>query len=258
VRVINVRVEYLLCIILVVLLSHIILIIWAVFIWNDIVEMRRDVVNTHQQRQIEEVYNGYGSSLLQRRENNSVSTSIIQYGGTQQHETICGFHSVIYHTLHDIETHNRPDLCSGYQETHEEREPRFGFTDQDVFLLAQLLSGQEGIHGHGEYCFEWNLKNGRFSDKDWYEMSKVLTVVYNRLRHSEFPNDVRGVLLQRNQFSVFPRNERTIPYIGVVNKVLEWTILLDSWDDTVLTHGPEYLFFRAGPGLTNIVRKNYR
>ena len=88
------------------------------------------------------------------------------------------------------------DCCGDYVA------PRYGFSYDEVYLLAQLLCGAYSYDGDGEYDFVWQALH---TEINYYEVSKVLCVVMNRVRDDRFPNTVTDVVMQKGQFAVMPR-----------------------------------------------------
>ena len=131
-------------------------------------------------------------------------------------------------------------------------ELRYGFTDDEIYLLAQLLCGSSTKSGDGEYDFVW-----KGTCKNYCEMSKVLCVVMNRVRSGSFPNTVTDVVMQKNQFSVMPRNSYKTPDPVAVETIREWCEAYDNWDIGVQNIPENHLYFSAGPNLTNITREKY-
>ncbi len=132
-------------------------------------------------------------------------------------------------------------------------EPRYGFTDEEVYLLAQLLCGSSKVDGDGEYDFVYTAKY--FPDKlNYCEISKVLCVVMNRVRSEQFPNTVSEVVLQKGQFSPMPKNAKKTPDDIAIQKVQEWCDAYDNWDTGVQNVPEDHLYFSSGPNLTNVSR----
>lgn len=132
-------------------------------------------------------------------------------------------------------------------------EPRYGFTDEEVYLLAQLLCGSSKVDGDGEYDFVYTAKY--FPDKlNYCEISKVLCVVMNRVRSEQFPNTVSEVVLQKGQFSPMPKNAKKTPDDIAIQKVQEWCDAYDNWDTGVQNAPEDHLYFSSGPNLTNVTR----
>ncbi len=136
---------------------------------------------------------------------------------------------------------------------HEEVEeaPRYGFTDEDIYLLAQLLGGDKNIDGDGEYDIDFK------TNIDHIEVNKVLGVVMNRVRSKDFPNTVNDVVLQKGQFSVMPRNLEATPSEVGLNTVRAWCEAYDIYDLSVQTTPESHLYF-TGNGVINITREHYR
>lgn len=128
------------------------------------------------------------------------------------------------------------------------RKPRYGFTDDDIYLLAQLLCGDQSKDGDGEYDFDFDDPN----KIDMNEVGKVLCVVMNRVRDSnEFPNTVRGVILQKGQFSTMPRNLSTTPSPIALTIVGDWCGRYDNYDTSVQIIPENHLYF-TGTGKNNV------
>ena len=134
----------------------------------------------------------------------------------------------------------------------EEVEPRYGFTDDEVYLLAQLLCGSAKVSGDGEYDFVWKGKVTNYS-----EMCKVLCVVMNRVRSDKFPNTVTDVVLQKGQFSNVKRSITKTPDDLAIKTIQAWCDAYDNWDIGVQNIPESHLYFSAGPNLTNVTREKY-
>lgn len=130
-----------------------------------------------------------------------------------------------------------------------EMELRYGFTEDEIYLLAQVLCGDENTSGDGEYDID-------FVDPDninYYEVSKVLCVVMNRVRDDRFPSTVEDVVLAHNQFSVMPKNLEATPSEMALMVVEDWCKAYDLFD-TCTQCVPENHVFFAGNGASNITR----
>ena len=127
--------------------------------------------------------------------------------------------------------------------------PRYGFTDAEVYLLAQLLCGSAKIDGDGEYDFVWSAKNGT---TNYCEIGKVLCVVMNRVRSGKYPDTVTKVIMQKGQFSPMPKNAKKTPDPIAIEVVKEWCTAYDNWDPCIQSIPEDHLYFRAGPKLTNV------
>jgi hypothetical protein len=130
-----------------------------------------------------------------------------------------------------------------------EVEPRYGFTEDEIYLLAQLLCGDENISGDGEYDIDFVDQ----SDINYYEVSKVLCVVMNRVRDDRFPNTVEDVVLANNQFVVMPKNLEATPSKMALTVVEDWCKAYDEFDVGIQCVPENHVFF-TGNGVSNITR----
>lgn len=137
--------------------------------------------------------------------------------------------------------------------TDQEPELRYGFTDEDIYLMAQLLCGSKDIHGDGEYDFVWGHMQG---EMNYYEMSKVLCVIMNRVRNDHFPDTVYDVITQPGQF-VDARNIYTIPDDIAIDEIRKWCESYDNWDFGVQCIPENHLFY-DGDGRENHTRETWR
>lgn len=131
---------------------------------------------------------------------------------------------------------------------------RYGFSESEIYLLAQLLCGDESIDGDGEFDFVWQYEHDR-PYKD--EMSKVLCVVMNRQRSDIYPDTVTDVVMQSEQFTPMPENSHTSPSDIAIQEVRKWCEAYDYYDPDCQIVPEDHLYFRAGPDLTNITRKDW-
>lgn len=132
-------------------------------------------------------------------------------------------------------------------------EPRYGFTDEEIYLLAQLLCGDESYEGDGEYDFVWQVT---YEEMNYYEMSKVLCVVMNRVRNEDFPDTVSDVIFDEGQFADYRRTD-TEPADIAIEKIREWCEAYDRWDPGVQSIPEDHLYYEAGPDLTNITGEEW-
>ena len=130
-----------------------------------------------------------------------------------------------------------------------EVEPRYGFTEDEIYLLAQLLCGDENISGDGEYDIDFVDQ----SDINYYEVSKVLCVVMNRVRDDRFPSTVEDVVLAKNQFAVMPKNLKATPSEMALTIVEGWCKAYDEFDVGTQCVPENHVFF-TGNGVSNITR----
>ena len=129
--------------------------------------------------------------------------------------------------------------------------PRYGFTDDEVYLLAQLLCGSADKDGDGEYDFVWATKYEE--ETNYAEISKVLCVVMNRVRSAEFPDTVTDVVMQKGQFAVMPQNASKVPDQIAIDVVQEWCDAYDAYALGVQSIPETHLYF-TGNGVTNTTR----
>jgi hypothetical protein len=102
----------------------------------------------------------------------------------------------------------------------------YDFSDEEIVLLSQLLCGESGKDGDGEYDFETQIAKG---DINWPEVNKVLEVVMNRtLTPGIYADNVTDVVLQPGAFSVFPKNLDTKPSPEVIEAVRYWCDAFNS------------------------------
>jgi len=127
----------------------------------------------------------------------------------------------------------------------------YGFTDEDVYLLAQVLSGGGNVDGDGEYDIDFQ------EEINYYEVGKVLNVIMNRVRSEDFPDTVKDVVLQKGQFSVIPRNLTREPSDIALQTVREWCTAYDNYINLVQVVPTNHLFF-TGNGTINITRAKYK
>lgn len=89
--------------------------------------------------------------------------------------------------------------------------------NSSLIVVGQKLSIPSNSNGVKETTSNKTVKNSKYSDSDMTLMAKlvraeaggesykgkvaVAAVVLNRVNHKSFPNTVRGVIYQRNQFS---------------------------------------------------------
>lgn len=146
------------------------------------------------------------------------------------------------------------------QPCYESLGPRYGFTDDDIYLLTQLICGDADFEGDGEYDFQWSVEKGY--DVNYQEISKVLEVVMNRVHSDQFPNTVKEVIHQQRkgiyQFIVMPRNLNVTPNEACIQVIREWCEAYDRWSKGVQSIPKDHLYFHSGPNLTNITSTNWR
>lgn len=128
--------------------------------------------------------------------------------------------------------------------------PRYGFTDNDIYLMTVLLCGSAKTDGDGEYDID-------FYNKDNHEqVSLVLSVVMNRVMSSRFPNTVTEVIWQKGQFSPMPRWKAGLPTVSDSSYAIvqTWCEAYDNYDSSVMYIPESHLFF-SGNGVINKSRE---
>jgi len=133
--------------------------------------------------------------------------------------------------------------------------PRYAFTDGDIYLMAQLLCGSQNISGDGEYDFVWN---NAYIKNYYIEMSKVLCIVMNRQRNSQFPNTIKEVILQKGQFTPIPKNLYKVPSALAVEEIQRWCDAYNLYDPSVQVIPEDHLYCHSGPNNTTITRENWK
>ena len=121
---------------------------------------------------------------------------------------------------------------------------RYGFTNEEIALLAQLLCGGGNIDGDGEYDIDYQ------NDINHGEVNKVLSVVMNRVRHEHFPDTVEDVLFSPGQFTNMPRNVLRAPSDKALEVVGEWCAAYDRYDPGTQVVPDDHLYY-TGDGFTN-------
>ena len=132
-------------------------------------------------------------------------------------------------------------------------DPVYGFTQQEIFLMAQLLCGDKNRDGDGEYDIDFG------NDDRYDQISLVLCVVMNRVNDDRFPNTVEDVIWQNNgttyQFSVMEQwddfNTVCIPSDIAIQRVTEWCDAYDRGDPGAQSIPTDHVMF-VGNGDENI------
>lgn len=129
---------------------------------------------------------------------------------------------------------------------------RYGFTDNDIYLMTVLLCGSGETDGDGEYDIDFD------NNIDHDQVSLVLSVVMNRVMSDRFPNTVSEVIWARGQFSPMPRWKNGLPTVSDKSYqiVKEWCNAYDAYDLSVISIPEDHLYF-AGNGKINRSRKGY-
>lgn len=124
--------------------------------------------------------------------------------------------------------------------------PRYGFTEDEIYLMAVLLSGSKYVDGDGEFDIDY----GR--DEEYDQISLVLGVVMNRVRSENWQNTVSEVIWQKGQFSAMPQWKKGLPEVSDISlqRVSDWCKAYDAHDPGVQTI-PEDHFYFTGDGRYN-------
>ena len=133
---------------------------------------------------------------------------------------------------------------------------RYGFTDDEVYILAQLLCGDEHYHGDGEYDFIWDVEHNNLVNYE--QISLVLNVVMNRVQSDKFPDNVYDVVTQKGQFAVMPKNLTKEPSTIALDWVKEWCDRYDSYSEEIPYLPEDHLYFKAGGNNTNVSSDSWR
>lgn len=128
-----------------------------------------------------------------------------------------------------------------------ERSPQYIFSDEEIYLMAQLLSGDKSIDGDGEYDIDFRTMD----DSAITEVDKVFSVVMNRVKDSRFKEStVTGIILQKGQFDTMPKNAKKTPSEKTLAVATEWCKAYSEYSETVSNVPDDHIYFR-GNGLIN-------
>lgn len=139
------------------------------------------------------------------------------------------------------------------EEIEEVIQPRYGFTDDDIYLMTVLLCGSGSTDGDGEYDIDFS----KYEDHD--QISLVLSVVMNRVMSEKFPNTVSEVIWAPGQFSPMPQWKRKgLPTVSERSHqiVREWAEAYDNHDLSVMSIPENHLYF-TGNGRVNKSRERW-
>ncbi len=133
-----------------------------------------------------------------------------------------------------------------------EIEPRYGFTDDEVYLMAVLLSGSKYVDGDGEYDVDFHNQDNQ------QQISLVLNVVMNRVNSDQFPDTISEVIWAPGQFSPMPKWVNNLPEVGDISlqKVREWCNAYDTYDPEAQVVPDNHLYF-YGNGIVNKSRERW-
>ena len=131
-------------------------------------------------------------------------------------------------------------------------EHRYGFTEDEIYLMAVLLSGSKYVDGDGEYDIDFS---GQDDDQ---QIGLVLNVVMNRVESDQFPDTVEEVIWAPGQFTPMPNWVNGLPEVSDISlqKVREWCRAYDTYDPECQTIPDSHLYF-YGNGLINISRERW-
>ena len=129
---------------------------------------------------------------------------------------------------------------------------RYGFTDNDIYLMTVLLCGSGKTDGDGEYDIDFD------NNIDHDQVSLVLSVAMNRVMSDRFPNTVSEVIWAQGQFSPMPRWKNGLPTVSDKSYqiVKDWCVAYDAHDLSIMSIPEDHLYF-AGNGKTNRSRKGF-
>lgn len=131
-------------------------------------------------------------------------------------------------------------------------EPRYGFTDDEIYLMAALLSGSKYVDGDGEYDIDFEKQY------DQEQINLVLSVVMNRVQSEQFPDTVSEIIWAPGQFSPMTRWINGLPEVSDIslNKVREWCEAYDTYNPDCQTIPDSHLYF-YGNGIINKSRERW-
>lgn len=125
--------------------------------------------------------------------------------------------------------------------------PRYGFTEDDIYLMTVVLCGSKNTAGDGEYDIDY----GNQDRND--QISLVLGVIMNRVRSDLYPDTVSEVIWQRGQFVVMKRwSKNALPEVSDISLeiVRQWCEAYDNYDPSAQTIPEDHLGF-YGDGYEN-------
>lgn len=131
--------------------------------------------------------------------------------------------------------------------------PKYGFTDDDIYLMTVLLCGSKDVNGDGEYDIDFGNQDNE------EQISLVLNIVMNRVMSNKFPDTVSEVIWAKNQFHPMARwSKNNLPEVSSESYeiVKAWCESYDLDDSSVMTIPKSHLYF-AGNGVVNRSRANW-
>ena len=131
-------------------------------------------------------------------------------------------------------------------------QPRYGFSENEIYLMAVLLSGSKYADGDGEYDIDFSGQN------DYDQIALVLNVIMNRVDSEQFPDSVSEVIWAPGQFSPMKRWVGALPEVSDISlqRVREWCKAYDTYDPESQVIPDSHLYFH-GNGVINISRERW-
>jgi len=151
-----------------------------------------------------------------------------------------------------VYVYNESDLPEEFITEEVEITPKYGFTDDDIYLMTVLLCGSEKVAGDGEYDID-------FGNKDNHDqISLVLSVVMNRVMSDKFPNTVEEVIWAPGQFAPMTRWKQKLPAVNPESYAIvkAWCEAYDSHDLSIMSIPETHLYF-TGNGIVNRSRERW-
>lgn len=151
-----------------------------------------------------------------------------------------------------VYVYNESDLPEEFISEEPEPSPKYGFTDDDIYLMTVLLCGSEKVAGDGEYDID-------FGNKDNHDqISLVLSVVMNRVMSDKFPNTVEEVIWAPGQFAPMTKWKNGLPKVNPESYeiVKNWCEAYDNHDLSIMSIPETHLYF-TGNGVINRSRARW-
>lgn len=150
-----------------------------------------------------------------------------------------------------------PTLLPEQEPEEVKIEPRYEFTDNDIYLMARLLCGSKHKDGDGEYDFDYG------NEDRLDQINVVLSVVMNRVQDKRFPDTVEEVITQRYrgqgyQFSavaLWRSDNKEVSEIAI-KRVTDWCYAYNNRLKGVLVIPEDYVYFSSYGKGVNIPRRD--
>lgn len=151
-----------------------------------------------------------------------------------------------------VYVYKEADLPEEFIVEEPEPQPKYGFAEDDIYLMTVLLCGSAKTAGDGEYDIDFA------KDINHDQISLVLSVVMNRVMSDNFPNTVSEVIWAPGQFAPMTRWKRGLPIVSEKSYqiVKEWCESYDRHDLTVMSIPENHLYF-SGNGVINRSRERW-